>query len=169
MLRRCSQFAAVLVVWLLPCVTSADSFFVEIVGANQGPIPGDVGLPPVAGSIEAFELHHFVSRAETPGSTATHESIIFTKRRIDPSTVQLLAAWSSEEPLTVTFTFCLSDPTTCQGDLYKINLTGARIVVIEPWTRLTPVYSEFERIRMTYLTIEFVFPSDGDESVTLVP
>ncbi len=158
--------ALTLVSILLPFGTFAGTFYVDISGATQGHIDGDVVGPSGLQEIEAFEFHHYVSRQPgLPLPPDVHESIVFTKKRVESSTVPLLRAMDLVELLTVTFSFCDS---TCQSFPYEINLIGAQIVAIEPWTRLD-VNSELERIRLTYQSIEFVFTGNPDESVTLVP
>ena len=166
MRRLGSHLATAAIIFLMfPSAALAGSFYVDVVGATQGNIDGDVTGPgPVIDQIEAFELHHFVSRSRSPGALPAHETILFTKKRLDPSTLKLIAAWDQGELLTVTFAFC-ADP-SCDPLHYVINLTGARVISIEPWTRPS---DQRERIGLVYQTIEFVFPGESNESVTLVP
>ena len=165
MRRLVCRLATAAIIFIFPSLVFAGSFYVDVVGATQGNIDGDViGPEPVIGQIEGFELHHLVSRPDVPGALLAHEVILFTKKRLDPSTLKLLQAWDTGELLTVTFTFCADGP--CDPVHYSVNLTGARVASIEPWTRPS---DERERIGLIYQTIELVFPGESNESVTLVP
>ena len=172
--------------WLIPTITVASllllaatsaaasqPFYVKITGASQGVIEGGVTAGGREGTIEGFEYHHLVEIPIDPGSglptgRAQHQVVIFTKE-VDKATVNLWRALDNGENLTkVEFMFYRVTNVGLQELYYKVTLTDAKVVALEP---ITPHFrdadfidfTDQERIRLNYRLIKVEFPSDGDE------
>ncbi len=148
-------------------------FNVKITGETQGLIQGSVTQAGREGTIQGLEYHHLVeipvdAASGAPAGRPVHQVVIFTKA-VDRSTVNLWRAFGDGENLTkVEFMFYRLNPVGTEELYYKVTLTDAKVVALEP---ITPHvrdaefenFPDQERIRLDYRLIKVEFPSDGGE------
>lgn len=170
----CSKIRLILFAFVAPLLLTADPSwasgpgYMTVVGAQQGPIEGDVTSPGQEGTFEIQELHH-LSAAGAQG--AEHQALIVTTR-LSRGIPRLMGALDSGESLNVSIEYEGNDPASGERiDLYTFALQNARLVIGEPIiadilqaeTSQLPLRIrlrfEFEIIRHTYEvtgeTIEF--------------
>jgi type VI secretion system Hcp family effector len=136
----------VLLLFLLPAVlfvtTSPSHAATDAVVCIEG-VEGDSSVSGFSNCIDVFEYHHLVK-----GPTAQeHETIVFVKRRWERSSVDILQLLHNNEHFRVTFHFVrvTGSPTV----YFELELEGAHIMAIEPWTR-HPEDDDFEKVRIDY-------------------
>jgi len=143
----------------------SDAIYLELDGAMQGDIEGEVVTGDFMNQILVLDFHHLVHRDLDPPGPKVHEEVIFTVR-LNTATVKLLRAFEMQELMNIcVFRFVAPQQ---ENSYYQVELTSARIAAIEPISREVAAgqTEDSVRIRMGYAAI--IVSHEGGTSATLI-